>query len=128
VSIAGVSDLVEFLKEKRSDLTAERSAIYVYWQVSIGELGKDDAALNATSPALLADRIKIPVLLIHGTNDWIVPHAQSELMARALERAGRSVELELIDGATHGFNRTDWRAKMNQRTAAFVDARIGVKP
>jgi acetyl esterase/lipase len=42
-----------------------------------------------------------PILLLHGTVDDLVPAAQSIRLAEALGRAGASVELELVPGATH---------------------------
>jgi acetyl esterase/lipase len=42
-----------------------------------------------------------PILLLHGTADDLVPAAQSIRLAEELRRAGASVELELVPGATH---------------------------
>jgi dipeptidyl aminopeptidase/acylaminoacyl peptidase len=42
-----------------------------------------------------------PILLLHGMVDDLVPTAQSVRLAEALGRAGASVELELVPGATH---------------------------
>jgi dipeptidyl aminopeptidase/acylaminoacyl peptidase len=42
-----------------------------------------------------------PILLVHGTVDDLVPAAQSVRLAEALRRAGATVELELVPGATH---------------------------
>jgi acetyl esterase/lipase len=49
----------------------------------------------ATSP-------DIDYLIIHGSEDELVPVALSEELAAALEGAGRRVSLEIIDGETHG--------------------------
>jgi acetyl esterase/lipase len=45
---------------------------------------------------------EIDYLLIHGTEDELVPVASSEELATALEGAGRRVSLEIIEGETHG--------------------------
>lgn len=45
-----------------------------------------------------------PVLLVHGTNDTLVPIGEAEQFARALMAAGRSVELVPVDGAQHAFD------------------------
>ena len=42
-----------------------------------------------------------PVLLIHGTMDELVPLQQSELMETALEQAGITVRLDVIQDGTH---------------------------
>ncbi|MBT4502156.1 MAG: prolyl oligopeptidase family serine peptidase, partial [Gemmatimonadetes bacterium] len=43
-----------------------------------------------------------PFLLMHGEEDDLVPIAQSEKLAEALEEAGVAVELVRIPGAAHG--------------------------
>ena len=55
------------------------------------------------SPVDHAAAIDAPVLLIHGSMDTRVPTEQSMLMQEALLRAGKQVELRLIEGATHSF-------------------------
>ena len=55
------------------------------------------------SPVDHAAAIDAPVLLIHGSVDMRVPTEQSTLMKEALLRAGKQVELKLIEGAMHSF-------------------------
>ncbi len=58
---------------------------------------------NWRSPVHAADKISAAVLLIHGDRDTRVPTEQSLIMQEALRKANRSVELQLIAGAAHGF-------------------------
>lgn len=44
------------------------------------------------SPLFLASKLTMPVMLIHGSKDHIVPPQQACWMAQALKRSGRSVE------------------------------------
>ena len=55
------------------------------------------------SPVDHAIDIDAPVLLIHGANDTRVPAEQSLMMKEALLKAGKHVELRIIEGATHSF-------------------------
>lgn len=43
-----------------------------------------------------------PFLIVHGDQDPLVPHHQSELLARALEKAGVPVTLYTVEGGGHG--------------------------
>lgn len=59
------------------------------------------------SPLLHVSADDPPVLLIHGTADELVPHSHSERMHAALEQAGVTSELILLEGAPHGFRGDD---------------------
>ena len=50
-----------------------------------------------------ASKIKIPVLLIHGTEDFVVPIGQSRAMKKALERSGRKTELIELEKEGHSY-------------------------
>lgn len=92
VSVAGVSDLAEFVRWRKRKWGADSDA-YTYSLKSIGDPDRDAEILAATSPTRLARAIRIPVLLIHGEDDGIVPTSQSVAMKKALDNAGRSCEL-----------------------------------
>ncbi|MFH0947096.1 MAG: prolyl oligopeptidase family serine peptidase [Planctomycetota bacterium] len=54
------------------------------------------------SPLFQADRIKTPLLLLHGESDTNVPVGESEQMFTALKLLGRTVELVRFPGEDHG--------------------------
>lgn len=91
VSIAGACDLMETLAFSRSQDGVDSPA-YAYWTMTIGDPKTDQAMLEAASPARFADRIKAPVLLIHGAKDTIVDPRQSKIMAAALKRSGKAYD------------------------------------
>ncbi len=121
VSIAGVSDLPEILRNERRDNGVNSNA-YFYWRYSIGDPDKDRVALEAASPARLAKNVKAPVLLIHGDDDETVPVSQSILMHDALRSAGKPVKLIRIQKSDHYWD--NWKRKdrltLYQETAAFL--------
>jgi dipeptidyl aminopeptidase/acylaminoacyl peptidase len=100
VSQAGISDLVRQLKDlgKREGTGSE---VYKYWVRRVGDPKKDRARLEAVSPARLVDRVTVPVLLIHGLFDNVVPKEQSEIMQERLSAAGKDVELMLVPIGHH---------------------------
>ncbi len=53
------------------------------------------------SPLFFADRIKTPLLLLHGTSDTNVPPGESDQMFTALKLLGSPVELVKIKGENH---------------------------
>jgi acetyl esterase/lipase len=66
--------------------------------------GVDAATRAAVSPVAHVRPGAPPFLLVHGTADTVVPYAQSETLAAALQAAGVDVRLEPVPGAEHGFD------------------------
>ena len=92
-----------------------------YWLRFMGEDGGKPADLAAISPAKLADKAEIPILLIHGQDDTIVPFEQSQIMADALKKAGKPVALVPLEGEDHWLSRGTTRLKMLTEAVAFVE-------
>ncbi len=62
----------------------------------------DPAGWEAANPLRLAGaRPEVPVLLVHGTFDRVVPEFFSEDFAAALEAGGHPVTVEVIEGGDH---------------------------
>jgi len=89
------------------------------WQRSARDPNEDRDALIAISPARQAANVRIPVLLIHGEDDTVVPFQQSELMRDALNRAGRPTQIVTIEDAGHYWG--DWRREDRQRLLEETD-------
>lgn len=91
ISFAGMSDLVR-MRNKFRYFTNSNTARK--------QFGEDKDQLKQTSPVNMAERVKIPILLIHGDDDISVPVEQSRVMARALKKHGKVFEyIELEDGS-----------------------------
>jgi dipeptidyl aminopeptidase/acylaminoacyl peptidase len=124
VSFAGISDLPKMLKEERARYGKDSQAVS-FWISRIGSSFDDSEQLRATSPARQADKIKCPVLLMHGEGDTTVPIEQSEIMAGAMKSAGKQVEFIRFPGEDHHFNLADTRIRFLKETAAFLEKNIG---
>ncbi|WP_459189637.1 prolyl oligopeptidase family serine peptidase [Parabacteroides sp. APC149_11_2_Y6] len=65
------------------------------------------------SPLFNADKIKTPLLLLHGNADTNVPLGESIQMFLALKLLGKTVEFVQVDGENHGIvdykKRTEWQ-------------------
>ena len=117
VSVNGVSDLPGMLgnAEKRA---GEESNAVAYWSRHIGSAL--DPAVIANSPFRAAERVKAPVLLIHGVNDTVVPIMQSQLMAKALGEAGKKYTFIQLEGEDHWLSRSDTRIRLLNELDTFL--------
>lgn len=81
--------------------------------------------LDQDSPTLLADRIRVPVLLSAGKEDERAPPLHTERMRDALQKAGVPVETKIYAGEGHGYfviaNRVDYYTRL----LGFLDRHIG---
>ena len=60
---------------------------------------------DAVSPIKAVERIKTPLLLIHGKKDITVAHAQSVKMYDRMRKAGKTVEFVSLPLADHYYTR-----------------------
>jgi len=72
------------------------------------------------SPAQNAEAIRASVLMFHGDLDRNVSIAQSELMARRLQRAGKQHRLVSFKGLDHYIEDSDARTTMLRESDAFL--------
>jgi dipeptidyl aminopeptidase/acylaminoacyl peptidase len=120
VAVAPVSDLEMFLRESQRQTGGEDSMTSDWWRASIGDREEDRARIRAVSPANLADRVQAPVLLVHGTDDIVVPIAHSRLMRDRLERAGRTVRYVELSGDDHWLSDAPTRIQMLRELDSFL--------
>lgn len=120
ISICGVGDLPDMLAwEKREDDTPGQE-IYDFWTKRIGVPGTDDPMLAAASPRRRVSEIACPVLLVHGTDDKIVPVIQSRRMNTALRDAGKQVDYVEVSDAGHADWKLDKERELMTRYVALL--------
>nr|WP_209282489.1 S9 family peptidase [Brevundimonas alba] len=122
VSVAGVSDLRRMVNREARQERQSDSQTVRYWNRFMGAARLNDRSLDELSPAYLAASIDGPLLLIHGKDDTVVPIEQSRVMAEALRRAGKPVELVELPGEDHWLSRSDTRRQMLIETVRFLEA------
>ncbi|HEY1560212.1 MAG TPA: S9 family peptidase [Caulobacteraceae bacterium] len=117
-SVAGVSDIARHIdwaksrERKGAALETER-----YWQAYAGDLTK----LSQISPALMANKVAIPILLVHGKDDMVVTYNQSQIMADALSRAHKPFDFVTLKGEDHWLSRGVTREQMLEAVVAFLE-------
>ena len=87
-------------------------------------LGTDVADLRSRSPAYQAARIEIPVLLIHGKEDWRADYEQATRMKKALEANQKRLEWMALGAEGHGVYDEKTRREVYERILAFLDANL----
>ncbi len=65
-----------------------------------------------------------PFLILHGTADELVPVAQSEMLAAALQKVGVEHELLIIEGAPHSFHLQPAQKDLRPVVLAFFDKHL----
>jgi dipeptidyl aminopeptidase/acylaminoacyl peptidase len=117
-SFAGVSDLPTMLDDDAWYRLDDWN------RPTVGGSWSDRSQLHETSPARLADRIRAPVLIAHGTEDPIVHVRHAELMVEALEDRDAGVELVLYPDEVHGFLHENDRIDFHDRLVAFFERHL----
>lgn len=115
VAVAPVADLHDFYWEALQDSGYDK-ALKRSWQESLG----DTSTLDEVSPRRFADSADAPILLIHGTDDTVVPIKQSEAMAHALKRADKPYELVILKHEDHWLSHAETRKQMLEEAMRFV--------
>jgi dipeptidyl aminopeptidase/acylaminoacyl peptidase len=116
VSYAGIADLGAY---RDGEMAASNGNATLGRNLD-EELGKR-STLDEVSPIRFVSNVSVPVLLIHGKNDTVVPHSQSDSMARALQRSGKEVQLLSLDGEDHWLSRSKTRTQMLEAAVSFVE-------
>jgi dipeptidyl aminopeptidase/acylaminoacyl peptidase len=119
IGYVGVYDLAYMATKGDIDDT-KRGRFYVETAV-----GTDEAKTKAESPVHNVDKLKVPVMLVHGKDDQRVPLVHYKVMSEALERAGRPAESLVKDAEGHGFYKEENRIELYEKMEAFLAKHIG---
>lgn len=115
VAFAPVTDLV--------DLSSE-SFDFAFGEFDRDQIGRDLNQLAKTSPTRHVDAIRVPVLLMHGRQDFVVPVSHSEKFAAAMNKAGKKVETLYLDHADHYLSRQADRTDVFSAMTRFLAAQL----
>ena len=79
------------------------------------------------SPITYADRIDVPLLVMHGDHDPVVPLASTLAFVERVRDAGGDVELAVMEGEGHGFRELVNRRADFELTGAFLARVVGAR-
>jgi len=100
VSVAGVTDVAYLVKSSRR---------FTNYEVVKEQIGDDFSALYERSPVSKADKITIPVLLLHGDKDRVVKVQHSREMFDELKSRKKNVEYIELENGDHYLSNNDHR-------------------
>jgi dipeptidyl aminopeptidase/acylaminoacyl peptidase len=112
VDIVGIANFVTFLTETGPWRRRLR-------EVEYGSLADDREFLESISPIHHVERIRSPLLVIHGANDPRVPLHEAEQIVARLQEQGRQVELLAFPDEGHGVVRKENQRVAFERIAGF---------
>lgn len=120
-AVAGVSDLRRMLVWETRDSGGSLNSTLRYWKRFMGAKNASDDSIDPYSPARLAAKVTVPLQLIHGKDDTVVPIEQSRLMRDALKAAGKEAEWLELSGEDHWLSRPATRIAMLEAQIAFLE-------
>jgi dipeptidyl aminopeptidase/acylaminoacyl peptidase len=90
----------------------------------IGTPEENSTFFRERSPINNCDTIAVPLLILHGANDRIVPLGESQQMADRLHSLGKACELKVLDG-DHALHRTEGQIDYMKTILEFFDRHVG---
>jgi acetyl esterase/lipase len=119
--VACVVDLfgpTDFLALSDAASSSPKSAVYLLLGGSVKD---NQETARAASPVSYVSADNPPFLIVHGTDDPIVPFQQSELLLDALKKTDVQAALIRVEGGGHGGFVTP---EVNLRVRQFLDKRL----
>lgn len=114
ISLYGVTDLFELA---RTTHRFESS----YLDRVVGVLPDDSDRYRDRSPVSHAADIRVPLLLLQGDADRVVPPEQARALVDAVRAAGGTVEHQVYEREGHGWERPETVADALTRTESFLE-------
>ncbi|WP_132429781.1 S9 family peptidase [Pseudonocardia endophytica] len=121
VDICGMADLETFYASSEPWVGAAAAPEY-------GDPATQTALLRSLSPIHAADRITVPLLVVHGAHDTNVPLGEAHRIVAALDGAEVPAELVIFDDEGHEILDRRSRERFVRDTARWLATTLGVTP
>jgi dipeptidyl aminopeptidase/acylaminoacyl peptidase len=114
IDVVGIANWITFMEKTGAYRRAHREAEY-------GNLREHRKFLEDISPINHVDKIKCPMMVIHGANDPRVPIAEAEQIVAALKKRNIPVEYLRYEDEGHGLAKLKNRLDAYPKMVAFLD-------
>jgi dipeptidyl aminopeptidase/acylaminoacyl peptidase len=104
-----------------ADLSEHSHRFEAHYTLSLVGPLDDVDRYRERSPLSYAHRIDVPLLVMHGDADPVVPVEQSIMLADRIRSAGGDVELHILEGEGHGFRDPQNRLDEFEIVGRFLD-------
>jgi dipeptidyl aminopeptidase/acylaminoacyl peptidase len=94
----------------------------------VGAYPEERSIYVERSPIHHLDQLSAPILLLHGTEDTVVPPQQAVLLAQAARRKHLAVALIMFEGEGHGFRRGETIKAATEAQIYFLGRIFGFEP
>jgi pimeloyl-ACP methyl ester carboxylesterase len=119
VSINGVADIERMMTIEKRRFGSDHWVV-AYWEDSIASGKFNDKHLREISPVNHTAKVSVPVLLVHGELDQVVPVEQSKNMHDQLQDNDKDSTLLILPNSTHGLMHNEDRIKALTAIDAFL--------
>lgn len=119
ISINGVSNVADFVRDN--------SVFWSSYNVVDKQIGSDRNHLNNISPVNHADKIKVPILLVHGDSDRQVDDKHSKQMHEALKDENKKVTFISLEDEDHYLTNNKNRLKTFAAIDQFLTKHLPIK-
>ena len=99
-----------------------------YLDYLIGPYPEQQARYAERSPVNFADQLSVPVILLQGLEDKIVPPSQAEIMIASLAKKGLPYAYLAFEGEQHGFRKAENIIRSNEAELYFYGRIFGFTP
>jgi dipeptidyl aminopeptidase/acylaminoacyl peptidase len=99
-------------------------AARLWWSMTLGDPIEDAKRLRETSPVFLVDRIRAPLLVIHGQLDDRVSIEHYHRLTTALDEAGRTYETLVKERSGTGLHAQADQVELYSRVERFLEKQL----
>lgn len=123
---AGVADPETMINwvSGRAGGHGEKNSALNYWISVMGDPRSEGGLVKDGSPLRNLANLKAPMLLVHGENDTTVPIEQSELMWKAMQKAGKEGKFVRLPDEDHHITLQKSRLVFLTEMGAFLKAHL----